>query len=574
MLLLVLLCTGGVLLICMVVMYLTARRSVQKKKRGTGEKTTVMMDHDLEMGVVEGFPLGDIPRSPSLHSCKSWNAGLTISGIEKGETLAFPSCSAQTMHDWGPGVKSCASCGARPIFNRGCLVCEKRMCMTCFDSHKSLLVTTVELAKMALKKYDVSKTDGLSFTEWNALLHDLDMPEQTREEFNVSCDARGSDPENVGITLDHLVVLSAFLEPGSLERLTRNMPLPSFTPASGPKCAVRVTHDWGPGLASCAICNTLPILNRGCGVCMVKMCGDCFESHVEKAEGELKCEPAKPAETVKPAPFTALSITPDIGRNCKISNSKYRICSNWSVLDDRSNDEFLGEGGSFYFFTFLKGANHPEGVLRMASKLMNLSSFSDETGENFVPNVDLNNATHKEQYFILLNKAIYMIPDIKITDITKDLITSTDYQARCQPGGVKIHDTNEADTFRFTKTIIWPVYKLTMQFKVSVVDPSTYGDLSELQDGLPVHFALLLERTKRNKQAVDVIKKAKSILLYHQIPEGSGGGVVVTNVTTGAATSVPSVIATIVDKLGSMGAKDVAETAIKTRKYFNEERKK
>eukprot|EP00755_Sulcionema_specki_P015168 Sspe_Gene.58641::Locus_32172_Transcript_1_1_Confidence_1.000_Length_2348::g.58641::m.58641 len=40
-----------------------------------------------------------------------------------------------SMHDWGPGLAACAVCGAKPILNRGCKTCDKRICEKCFADH-------------------------------------------------------------------------------------------------------------------------------------------------------------------------------------------------------------------------------------------------------------------------------------------------------------------------------------------------------------------------------------------------------------------------------------------------------
>lgn len=65
---------------------------------------------------------------------------------------------------------------------------------------------------------------------------------------------------------------------------------------------------------------------------------------------------------------------------------------------------------------------------------------------------------------------------------------------------------------------------------------------------------------------MDSTRKVKSVLLFH----GAPGGVIVTSATLIANTSVPGVLARIVNSLPQKGARDVAETATRTRGYFSE----
>eukprot|EP01061_Rhynchopus_euleeides_P047207 TRINITY_DN935_c0_g1_i1.p1 TRINITY_DN935_c0_g1~~TRINITY_DN935_c0_g1_i1.p1 ORF type:complete len:638 (+),score=181.87 TRINITY_DN935_c0_g1_i1:246-2159(+) len=558
-----------------------------------------------------------------LHSCKSfWTAAPddnpkgkywardSMSPTVGGGFPAFPSCTQSTLHDWGLGVKACWSCGARPIRNRGCLHCNKPMCMTCFEAHKTLKTSTLILAKAAITKYDKAHRGSLLLSEWNELLGDLGVPPQSEEEFVTSCKVRGSDPKTVGITKDHLVVLVTFLTPNTSQALARLVPQ-SEVGSEGLCQQQERIHDWGPGLTSCSGCKSMPIFNRGCRICNRRMCQKCWEKH--RRGGDIE-DPASPLRTVPqgaaaadmsgslsfgresthgvppsqggeeaaaprcpsvkeveeeaeaPAgPVCTFDFPPDFGSDVPVE-SKAKVVYTWNVLDDEDSVKKIGLGGSTYYFTFLKGTHLTRHNLEMCSKLMNLTSFGNEAAENHVPFVDPLSEHDMNDYIFMLNKAVYLLPPfVDMSMLTTSLLVDKDYQAKCQPGGPKIMDTTEADTFRFKKTIIWPVYSLTIQFKVSVVDPKHYPALSSLQEGLPVHHALLLERTKRNKMAEDLIRKAKSILLYHKTP---GGTILVTNVTTAAATSVPAIVASVVDKLGSMGAKDVAETATRTRKYF------
>ncbi|KAJ9457906.1 putative aspartate aminotransferase [Diplonema papillatum] len=545
-------------------------------------------------------------RTPSVYSCRSYNTALNESGKRGSMTPvdtkqfhsaspAYPQCAKSVMHDWGPGLKSCASCGARPIWNRGCLACNQRMCATCFEAHKNMKVTTLQLAKAAISKYDNAGRGSLIFDEFNLLLRDLRIPQQTEDEFDATCEARGSDPKELGISLEHLVVLVSFLTPNCTEALATVAQQTKADRTPGPMCSIAGVklHDFGPGLATCGSCGARPILNRGCPGCLMRLCPKCYPRHAqvgklykafgdeEKAEKvpaptleHLKAEPHLSTDTVASPTGSKTADGPHIsppqpGLGHELPDACHaRIVNHFALLHDRAVDDHLAKGGCYYYFTFLRGTQLSATTLRMSKILMHLSSFENEEKQNNVPPIDPESPADQAAYIFMLNKAVYMLPGIvSLSQLDVATMSSPKYHSKCQPAGSKILETEEKDTFRFAKTIVWPVYKLTMQFKVSLVDRSHYPELSELTDGLPVHHALLLERTKRNVQAVDIIRTAKSILLYHQVPQG---GIIVTNITTAAATSVPSIVASIVDKLGSMGAKDVVDTALRTRKYFHE----
>ena len=500
---------------------------------------------------------------------------------EQGGFLAFPTCAGTAMTEFGRGIKSCQSCGARPMRNRGCGQCDKVMCTTCFEAHKELRTSTLLLAKAAIRKYDRStgqRRGSLVYAEWSELLRDLGVPQQTEDEFTASCLARGADPRATGITFEHLVVLVTFLSSNASEALARLVPPADVAPARLCQFETHL-HDWGPGLASCAVCASCPILNRGCRICSKRMCQRCFAEHaaagaldsLSAAHPAAQAHAPPPGATVSPdclaspAPPTPQEtgaeaaaappaaekpcdvLPPSLGANLPTSSDPLVCASFHGMFGDAGTVEKLGKGGALYFFTFLKGTSLTKELLTATKAVINLSGFADETRDNCVPHIDPLCPKAMAEYVFMLNKAVYMLPSsVPLDAVTKDLMVLKDYQKRCQPGGVKVYDVTEKDTFRFCKTIIWPVYKLTMQFKVTELPPALYAELAPLQDNLPVHKALLLERTKRNKNSSDIIQKAKSILLYHRL---EGGAIVVTNITAGAATSVPAIIASIVDKV-------------------------
>ena len=543
---------------CLVLMSLIGLLYCRLKSRNTKDTTEdgcpeIKMEASLPpISVVTHRCYDEEPLSPSVYSCRSFSdvhhtldnfimssQNTTEQQLDVSDSYAFPECGKQQLKDWGPGLAICTECSARPIWNRGCGVCDKRMCQKCFDSHISLKVSVLELSKQTILRYG-SLGGTLKYSDWIKVLTDLNLPLQSEVSFN-------SSTQQEGLSVDDLARLLCVLPDETTTALSKII----RPTAQCGSAEVAEFHDWGPGLATCSVCSSKPILNRGCRACLKKMCQKCFNQHIHLSQLYLSKKEPLPDEQL------SSSFVADFDPSSK---SVAKVMSEFNVLTP-DGIKSLQSGGSLYYFSFQKG-KLPD--LQRIAKVINLTAFEDEMRDNCIPKID---PVTDDSCVYLLNKAVYLLQKgIRSDHITDRMIASTCYQTVCQPSGTKVLQADDSDTFRFQKTIVWP-YKLTIQFKVSVIPSELYPELVSLHDNLPIHYAILLERTKRTKTSTDMIKKAKSILLYHNLNNGSGG-VMVTNITAGAATSIPSIIAGIVDKLGSMGAKDVAETATNTRKYF------
>jgi len=89
-------------------------------------------------------------------------------------------------------------------------------------------------------------------------------------------------------------------------------------------------------------------------------------------------------------------------------------------------------------------------------------------------------------------------------------------------------------------------------------------------DNCPVHKAVILERTKRDKTVQDATKKAKSVLLYTEVE----GGVLCRNITICLNSFIPNFVVPFIDTLGSLGSKETKDTAVMTRAFFKKLAKK
>eukprot|EP01062_Namystynia_karyoxenos_P007802 TRINITY_DN12746_c0_g1_i1.p1 TRINITY_DN12746_c0_g1~~TRINITY_DN12746_c0_g1_i1.p1 ORF type:complete len:531 (+),score=161.14 TRINITY_DN12746_c0_g1_i1:105-1595(+) len=237
-----------------------------------------------------------------------------------------------------------------------------------------------------------------------------------------------------------------------------------------------------------------------------------------------------------------------------------KLLSVWQFLGDPANVDHLRAGGALYAFHCGGGPTLTEVQREMVDSCVNLSSFDP------LPHEEVCAAS--PEFIFILNKAVYLFPAYVHAELfTPEFVSSVEYQKRCQPGNPKIWtDCQEPDVFRFTKTIIPFVYKITIQFRVSALPRHQLHSLSlALCEGLPLCRGLLLERTKRDKSHTDTTRCVKSLLLYHEL---RGGGLMVFSVTTVVNTSLPNIAARVVDNFGGSGAQEVAETADNTRKYL------
>lgn len=222
--------------------------------------------------------------------------------------------------------------------------------------------------------------------------------------------------------------------------------------------------------------------------------------------------------------------------------------------------EALNEGKTIFAFACRVGNALTPADKEVISSMVNLSKFKDETKENNVPHIDVNDAEEAEKYTVIITKTAYLIRDIDLDDITPELMLRPEYHKCCQPGNPQLHDCDEPQTFRMTKTVIPVVFKITLQLKTSELSMEETLPLAII-DGFPATKAIMMERTKRNIQTLDATRKVKSILLYNQVP----GGILVRHTVVVYNTMIPTVAASVLNNLGSMGSSEATQTAQMTR---------
>jgi len=242
-------------------------------------------------------------------------------------------------------------------------------------------------------------------------------------------------------------------------------------------------------------------------------------------------------------------------------------------FEDASNIHHLNQGGVIFGFS----CHHSLGPFEadVVRTIANLSSFQDETVENFVPHIGEDMSEIMNQYTPVLVKAAYILPFVSLDEICDPVaLASTEYQRTNQPYGTRIWEEDWLDdtTFRMTRAVIPYVYNITIQFKVSRIDdPVVLSRLSDLV-GTRVDCGLLLERTKHSvPPKLDRTRKAKSVLLYTAV---DGGGVLVNHITVILQSSLPSIVEGVIDSFGGWGLAEACETTRKTRKYLLNKRQR
>jgi len=241
-------------------------------------------------------------------------------------------------------------------------------------------------------------------------------------------------------------------------------------------------------------------------------------------------------------------------------------------LTDPEQEQQLCEGRSLSSFVsfVLNAATEPQKLI--LEKIMNLSYYENEVEENKVPFLDVNDEEDGLKYTICIQKSMWLLPNATLENITAERFATFDYHQRCQPASCNIwrpgqdYEPEDSFTFRFTKTIISYIYDLTIQFRVTEIPESEMASLSEIDD-IPIQKALLLERTKRDRTRQDSTKKVKSLLMFHQLDDG----LLVSHITGVMNTSIPTIVASLLEHFHQTVADEVSETCVLTRQYFKQE---
>eukprot|EP00759_Apiculatamorpha_spiralis_P005955 PhF_6_TR13515/c0_g1_i1/m.21596 len=253
-----------------------------------------------------------------------------------------------------------------------------------------------------------------------------------------------------------------------------------------------------------------------------------------------------------------------------MANPKCHTPSNWDLPQLPGFTDVLSRGECFMNFACKPAGQMTDRERELANLVIKINSA--DAIHDGTPDVDFNNPADCSKYTVILTKATYMLPNIDPGKITPEFIAGVEYQKGCLPGSPYLwpkSGTTDAEirTFRITKPLIPLVFSIVIQMRVSrITDPEILHKLEDV-DKEKMSHAILFERTKRTAGAKDdSTARVRSVLLYYPLP--SNDGVLVTNFTVVCNTTIPKIVASVVQSFGSRGAAEVSETAFRTRKFL------
>eukprot|EP01065_Artemidia_motanka_P038468 TRINITY_DN47324_c0_g1_i1.p1 TRINITY_DN47324_c0_g1~~TRINITY_DN47324_c0_g1_i1.p1 ORF type:complete len:452 (+),score=89.68 TRINITY_DN47324_c0_g1_i1:123-1478(+) len=235
----------------------------------------------------------------------------------------------------------------------------------------------------------------------------------------------------------------------------------------------------------------------------------------------------------------------------------------------------LSAGQAPFGFRCAVGTKLSEQEIRMLGSAINLTVFRDEMEQNYAPYIDMGCPRELSGNTFLIVRTMYILPDVSMDVFSVELLSSVEYHKECQPSSrlkpLRVWEDCKArgdnTTFRITKFITPQALgigkSVTIQFRVSEVDAADLPRLCALSGGVRVERALLMERTKRTP-GQDTTRKVKSLLMFHSID----GGVLVMNTTLIANSMIPDSLAGIINRAGSWGSSEAADTANRTNAFL------
>ena len=305
------------------------------------------------------------------------------------------------------------------------------------------------------------------------------------------------------------------------------------------------------------------------------------ESSAPPPAGQSSPTPERPS-TLEACPVVESSAPPpsnhleaysamDIECDRKVFKPKAKSFNNtvsWDLLAEPGATEILNKGNTLFKFMCRTVKNFTDEDRAMLQPLVDTTGYKDELAENGVPPIDFSDKENLGLHTVIVVRNHYMLPGLKLENITPGFLTSDEYHLRCQPGPPKVepYDPAVPDTCRCTKTIIKFVFNVTIMLKCHELKGPEIAQKLEYLDGITPAKVIVYERTKRNKATTDGTITCKTFLLYYPVT----GGILCTHLTVVVNKTVPRVVAPVVNSFGTSGAKEAAETAELTRAYLIE----
>lgn len=261
-----------------------------------------------------------------------------------------------------------------------------------------------------------------------------------------------------------------------------------------------------------------------------------------------------------------LATVPELSARNIAFDSTAVVCDTCTTFVTPQAFQTMTEGGTMFMLRSGVGTTLTDADKYFIDAIINNTMFKDELAENNSPKVDIFDPAFAASITAVMVKTQYLVKGWRAENFTANFVASYDYQSACQPGKPSHVADLPPGMMRFTKTIIPVVYKVTIQFSVSeITSPEAIATLEEMT-GLRVDKAILLERTKRRIEIVDATLKCKSVLLYHNLADGSG--VLVVGCTAILNTQIPAIAAKVLSNSSGLASREAAETAKLTRTFL------
>lgn len=247
------------------------------------------------------------------------------------------------------------------------------------------------------------------------------------------------------------------------------------------------------------------------------------------------------------------------------TKSKVNVAQSWDLLSTPGAAENLSRGETYFRFKCKSCGEFTPDDVAVLKMFVNRTGFEDELRDNNSAPIDIDSSPELKKFVGVLVKSMYILPGIRLADVTRALLVEPEYHRQCQPGSPKVFDdVEEPHTFRSCKVVLKFVLSVVIQMRVTeITDPAVLATFAA-SDGIVPAKVMLMERTKRDKTKTDSTTKCKTTILYFPIT----GGLLVSMTTVILNTSVPSIVASVVNNFGGRGAVEAGETADNTRRFM------
>jgi hypothetical protein len=228
----------------------------------------------------------------------------------------------------------------------------------------------------------------------------------------------------------------------------------------------------------------------------------------------------------------------------------------------------LSVGNIFFSFKFFDGMYANDNDIKLMDSIINLSMFENENIENNVPHINVKDKEDINKYKFVLSKTMYLIPELDINDIDIKIWSSKKFCEECIGDNARFDDIEEKNSFRMNKDIFfW--YSICVQMQLSEIKNVNVLNSMKNVAEFDTKYGILYERVKRNKEKIDNIAKAKSVLLFHNVR----GGVILTDINVIVINKfLPDFLLKFVDKF-KMSDSEISQIIYRRRKYIREQYK-